>query len=46
MKRNLVDLVAKKAGDARRIFSLTGTGVDMYNRVAKFTNKSFKADTQ
>lgn len=46
MKRNLVDLVAKKSGDARRIFSLTGTGVDMYNRVAKFTNKSFKADTQ
>lgn len=46
MKRNLVSLVAKKAGDARRIFSLTGTGVDMYNRVAKFTNKSFKADTQ
>lgn len=46
MKRNLVTLVAKKSGEARRIFSLTGTGVDMYNRVAKFTNKSFKADTQ
>lgn len=46
MKRGLVDLVAKKSGEARRIFSLTGTGVDMYNRVAKFTNKFFKADTQ
>ena len=46
MKRGLVDLVAKKSGEVRRIFSLTGTGVDMYNRVAKFTNKFFKADTQ
>jgi hypothetical protein len=45
MKRGMVDLIAKKTGEARRIFSLTGTGVDLYNRVAKFTNKSFKGDT-
>lgn len=44
MKRGMVDLVAKKQGEARRIFSLTGTGVDLFNRVSKFTNKSFKAD--
>ena len=46
MKRGLVDFVAKKAGEARKIFSLTGTGVDLYNRVAKFTNKSLRADTE
>lgn len=46
MKRGLVDFVAKKAGEARKIFSLTGTGVDLYNRVAKFTNKSLRSDTE
>lgn len=39
MKRDLVVLIAKKPGDARRIFTLSGTGVDLYNRIAKFTNK-------
>jgi hypothetical protein len=38
--------VAKKTGEARKIFSLTGTGVDLYNRVAKFTNKSLRSDTE
>jgi DNA-binding PadR family transcriptional regulator len=46
MKRGLVDFVAKKTGEARKIFSLTGTGVDLYNRVAKFTNKSLRSDTE
>jgi hypothetical protein len=46
MKRGLVDFVSKKTGDARKIFSLTGTGVDLYNRVAKFTNKSLRSDTE
>ena len=45
MKRGLVDFVAKKAGEARKILCLTGTGVDLYNRVAKFTNKSLRSDS-
>jgi len=44
MKRGMVDLIAKKPGDVRRIFSLTGTGIDLFNRISKFTNKSLKAD--
>lgn len=39
IKRGLVVLIAKKPGDARRIFSLTGTGVDMFNKLSRFTNK-------
>lgn len=39
MKKGHVVLIAKKPGDARRIFSLSGTGLDLYNRIAKFTNK-------
>jgi len=39
MKRGHLVLIAKKPGDARRIFSLSGTGLDLYNRIAKFTNK-------
>jgi hypothetical protein len=39
IKRGLVVMIAKKPGDARRIFSLTGTGVDMFTKLSKFTNK-------
>jgi hypothetical protein len=39
IKRGLVVMIAKKPGDARRIFSLTGTGVDMFNKLSRFTNK-------
>jgi hypothetical protein len=39
IKRGLIVMIAKKPGDARRIFSLTGTGLDMFNKVSRFTNK-------
>jgi hypothetical protein len=42
IKRGLVVMIAKKPGDARRIFSLTGTGVDMFTKLSKFTNKFLK----
>lgn len=39
IKRGLIVMIAKKPGDARRIFSLTGTGLEMFNKVSRFTNK-------
>jgi hypothetical protein len=39
IKRGLIVMIAKKPGDARRIFSLTGTGLDMFNKVSRFTNR-------
>jgi len=45
MKRGLVTFIMNKPGTARRIFALTGTGVDMYNKISKFTNKFLKSDT-
>lgn len=32
-------VVASKTGETRKVFALTGIGYDMYNRIAKFTNK-------
>lgn len=45
MKRGFVTYVMNKPGSARRIFALSGTGVDMYNKISKFTNKFLKSDT-
>ena len=42
IKKGYISFVEKKSSNARRLFSLTGTGVDMYNKVAKFTNKYFR----
>ena len=41
-KRNIVNIVATKSGTNKKIFSLTGTGVDMYNKISKFTNNYLK----
>lgn len=32
-------VITSKTGDTRKVFGLTGIGYDMYNRIAKFTNK-------
>jgi len=45
MKRGLVSYIMNKPGSARRIFALTGTGIEMYNKISKFTNKFLKGDT-
>ena len=45
MKRNLISVVSENIGHKAKAFSLTGTGVDMYNKIAKFTNKFLKSDT-
>ena len=39
IKRTLVNFIAKKDGSAAKILALTGTGVDIYNEISKFTNK-------
>lgn len=39
VKRNLVNYIAKEQGSAAKILALTGTGVDIYNKISKFTNK-------
>jgi hypothetical protein len=41
-KRNIVDIVATKSGSNKKIFSLTGIGVGMYNKISKFTNNYLK----
>jgi hypothetical protein len=32
-------IVGEKTGETRKVFALTGVGYDLYNRIAKFTNK-------
>jgi hypothetical protein len=39
VKRNLVNYIAKEQGSAAKILALTGTGLDIYNKISKFTNK-------
>jgi hypothetical protein len=41
-KRNIINIIATKEGSNRKIFALTGTGVDMYNRISKFTKNHLK----
>jgi hypothetical protein len=41
-KRNIVDIVATKSGSNKKIFSLTGIGVGVYNKISKFTNNYLK----
>jgi hypothetical protein len=45
MKKGLITIIARNESQRLRLFSLTGTGVDMYNKIAKFTNKFLKRDT-
>lgn len=45
MEKGLVMIVERETSNPRRIFTLTGTGVDMYNKIAKFTNKFLTNDT-
>lgn len=45
MKRGLLTMIAKSDSTRLRMFSLTPKGVDIYNRIAKFTNKFLKSDT-
>ena len=37
-KRNIINIVGTKEGSNSNIFSLTGIGVSMYNKISKFTN--------
>lgn len=45
IKRNLVVALPKSEQDNIKRFCLTGTGIDMYNKIAKFTNKFLRGDT-
>lgn len=45
IKRKYITFVAKKTGDVRKIFTLTGIGVDAYNKIAKFTNKHLTSES-
>lgn len=45
IKRNYINLIAKKTGEARKIFALTGIGIDAYNKIAKFTNKHLTSES-
>lgn len=45
MKKGLITMIARNESQRLKLFSLTGTGVDMYNKIAKFTNKFLKRDT-
>jgi len=39
INKGYVVVVGSKTGETRKVFALTGTGVSLYNRIAKFTNK-------
>lgn len=41
-RRNVVNIITTKEGSNKKIFALTGTGIDMYNRISKFTKKHLK----
>ena len=41
-KRNIVNIVATKSGSNKKIFSLTGIGVGIYNKISIFTNNYLK----
>lgn len=41
-KRNIINIVGTKEGSTSNIFSLTGIGVSMYNKISKFTNNFIK----
>lgn len=45
IKRGLLNSIEKQDGTRLRMFSLTPKGIDIYNRIAKFTNKFLKSDT-
>jgi DNA-binding PadR family transcriptional regulator len=39
INKGYVVVVGSKTGETRKVFALTGTGVSLYNKIAKFTNK-------
>lgn len=39
LKRNLINFIDDKKINGARILALTGTGIDIYNKISKFTNK-------
>lgn len=45
MNRGYISIIGKTEKEGTRLFSLTGTGVSLYNKLAKFTNKFLKSDT-
>lgn len=39
MKKNIINIIAEQQNSKSKLFALTGIGIDIYNKISKFTNK-------